>query len=152
MDNPKPIEWSIKGIKELEFFVNESLEAGPMIDTSYTINIDPSLTDDKIQMSIAFSFLKNETKELLMKSSVMTVYLIRDLKSFAKKVDGVDSVNLPDPVWHILFSIAFTHTRAIMARSSAGSKYSHLIMPPVNPEVEFKKLFGKILEAQQKTE
>lgn len=142
MDSTKPIEWTIKEIKELEFFVNEFIEPGTMLDTTYKVTIEPIVNEEKIRLLITFYFMKKETKEVIMKSTVMTVYLIRDLKSFATKINNLDNVNLPDPLWYMLFGIAFTHTRAILARSSAGSKYSQLIMPPINPEVEFKKLFG----------
>lgn len=149
MEDSKPVEWAIKEIKELEFMVNESLDVGTTIDTSYTVDMLPVIAEEKIQMSVTFSYLKNETKEVIMKSKVMTTYLIRDLKSMVKKKDNnIEAVDLPHPLWIALFSIAFTHTRAILARSSAGSKYSHMLIPPINPDAEFKKLFGEQLQKE----
>ena len=147
MQDSKPIEWAIKEIKEMEFIVNETIDVGSLIDTNYTVDVLPVVGEEKIQMSITFSYLKNETKEVVMKSKVMTTYLIRDLKSKVKKTDNnIDAVDLPDQLWIALFSIAFTHTRAILARSSAGSKYGHMLMPAINPEIEFKKIFGGRLQ------
>jgi hypothetical protein len=53
---------------------------------------------------------------------------------------------LPDNLWISLFSIAFTHARAIIAKSSAGTKYGHMLLPIINPVQEFKNLFGPHLQ------
>ena len=41
-----------------------------------------------------------------------------------------------------IFSISFSHTRALMAKSAAGTKYSHLLLPIVNPTDLVKQLFA----------
>jgi len=65
--------------------------------------------------------------------------------------DGKEAVDLPDPLWVTLFSISFTHARAMLAHSSAGTKYGHMIMPLINPEQEFKKIFKQELERNSMT-
>src|SRR5690349_10132296 len=143
-ENQKTIEWAIKEIRELEFMINESIELGSQMNTSYMADIVPRVDEEVVQMVITFNYLKAETKELFMKSKVMTSYQIRDLKSMTTKKDGIDMINLPNPLWTALFSIAFTHTRAILAKSSAGSRFGHMLMPPINPDIEFKKLFARL--------
>lgn len=144
MEAQKPIEWAIKEIKELEFVVNESVEVGATMDTNYTVDIQSKMEEDALLMSITFSFIKSETKEVIMRSKVMTIYLIKGLGTRIKKINDIEHIDLPDQLWIAIFSIAFTHTRAVAARSSAGSKYSNLLLPLINPEAEFKKLFGKL--------
>lgn len=77
----KPIEWSIKGIKELEFVVNESIKAD-LLDTNYRVAIDPQVEIEELRITISFSFHKSETHEVIMKSSVMTVFFNKGFKVF----------------------------------------------------------------------
>ncbi len=145
-NTPKQIEWAIKEIKELEFMVNEFLDLGPSFDFGYTTEIMPIAAEETLRITVTANYSKTETKEVFLKGKVTTVYLIKDLKSTAKATDNdTEAIDLPEPLWVALFSIAFTHTRAILARSSAGTKFGNMLLPAINPEIEFKKLFGHLL-------
>ncbi len=148
-EDPKRIEWAINGIKELEFFVDEELELGPSFDFNYTVEVIPDPPENKLHLTILARYMKKESSEIFMRGKVKTTYLIKDLSSLSKKLlDNKDAVDLPDQLWIAFFSIAFTHARAILAKSSAGTKYSHMLLPAINPEKEFKKLFGKFINEQ----
>lgn len=142
----KTIAWAINEIKELEFFVDEELDIGPSFNFNFNVTLNPKPLENKLQFIIHASYIKKETNEVFMKSKVATSYLIKDLHLFSKKTEGgKDAVNLPNPLWIALFSIAFTHTRAILSRSSSGTKYAHMLLPAINPEKEFKKSFGSFI-------
>ena len=74
----------------------------------------------------------------------MTGFYIKEMKSYTRiQENGQEAIDIPEPLWVTLFSIAFTHARAILARSSAGTKFTELLMPVINPQQEFQKLFGQ---------
>ncbi len=147
MSDTPQIFWSIKEIKEIEFFVDEFSKLESTLDYNYNVDLRPASAEDAVRMTITATYMKTGTSDILMKGKIMTVFLIRDLKSMARiNENGTEEVDLPEPLWIALFSIAFTHARAILARSSAGTKYSHMILPPINPQTEFKKLFGPFLK------
>lgn len=142
----KMIEWAINGIKELEFFVDEEIEIGPSFDFNYTVEVTPNPPENKLHLTILVRYTKKDGNVTFMRGKVKTTYLIKNLSSLTKKTaDDKEAVDLPDQLWIALFSIAFTHARAILARSSAGTNYSHMLLPAINPENEFKKLFSKIV-------
>lgn len=147
MVEKKNVEWAIGGIKELEFMVNEFVQLDPTVDTNYTVDLVPVVEKEMILFTITANYLNGISKELVMKGKVMTVYLIKDMKLVTKKNrDNKDIVDLPDKLWISLFSMAFTHARALIAKSSAGTKYAHMLLPIINPEKEFHKLFGPYLQ------
>ncbi len=150
--NPKPVQihWAIKEIKELEFFIDEFIDLGPSFDFNYTVEIMPLANEEIVRLGIKVDYAKSDTKELFMRGKVVTSFSIKDLKTLVRKTeDNPDFVDLPEPLWIALFSIAFTHARAILSRSSAGTKYAHMLLPAINPETEFRKLFGNHVKQKE---
>jgi hypothetical protein len=150
MAESKPIQFGIKEIKELEFFVDEAKEIDGAVDFNYNVDISPDLNKELLRIIITASHIKASSKEIFLRGKISTAFSIKDMKTHTKKnQDGSEGFNISEAVWATFFSIAFTHARAILARSSAGTKFSHLLLPVINPQHEFKKLFGKYLETQE---
>jgi hypothetical protein len=149
MAESKPIQFGISEIKELEFFVDEAKEIDGSFDFNYNVDIFPDLNTGLVKIVITASYIKTSSKELFLKGKVSTAFSIKDMQTHTRKAeDGKAGLDVPEAVWVTFFSIAFTHARAILARSAAGSKFTNLLMPVINPQQEFKKLFGKLLEPQ----
>lgn len=143
----KPIEWAIKEIKEQEFMVNEYIEQISTVNFNYHVDLTILVPNELINIAITSTYVDATSKEVFMKGRTMTSYQIKDMKSMSKKAEnGNDLVDLPEPLWISLFSIAYTHARALLAKGSAGTKYSHMLLPAINPTTEFKKLFGPHLK------
>ncbi|MEX2232313.1 MAG: hypothetical protein WD824_09140 [Cyclobacteriaceae bacterium] len=135
------VHFAIKEIKELEFFINENVELGEAFDYNYQVNVSHSVPAETIMVIITANYLLHQKTEHFMKGKTATTFLIRDLKNYVKKLKGKDGIDLPDALLITLFSISFSHARALLAKSSAGTKFSHMLMPLINPEQEFNKVF-----------
>lgn len=142
-ETAQQILFAIKEIKEQEFFVNESLELGSAYDFNYRVDIATSIPNDTIAISITANYLVTQQQDVLMKGKTATTFLIQNLKQYSRKTDDREGVDLPDPLLITLFSISFSHARALLSKSSAGTKFSHMLMPLINPDTEFKKIFAQ---------
>jgi hypothetical protein len=151
MKHEEQVEWAIRGIKELEFMINESVDLDPKVDFKFTVDIAPVIEKESILISITVVYVNTTKKEELLREKVMTIFSIKDMKSRTKfSTDGKPMVDLPEKLWISMFSISFTHTRALLAKSSAGTRFGQMLLPIINPEEQFRKLFGQLL--QNKTE
>ena len=138
--------FAIRSIRETEYYVNESLHLDEEIDFHYNASIENKVDLEEVHFTITVNYRRKGTAEDYLRGKTISVFTIQNMKSRVSMIDGKEALDLPDPLWVTLFSISFTHARAMLARSAAGTKYSHLIMPLINPEVEFKKLFGAHLQ------
>lgn len=134
--------FAIRSIKETEYYVNESLQLDNEIDFHYNASIENRVDVDEVHFTITVNYRRKGTTEDYLRGKTISVFTIQNMKSRISKIDDKESLDLPEPLWVTLFSVSFTHARAMLARSAAGTKYNHLIMPLINPEAEFKKLFG----------
>lgn len=149
MADNRPIQFGIREIKELEFFVDEGKESNGSFNFNYNVDILPDLQGELLRIVITANYLKPSSKELFLRGKVSTGFYIKDMKSYARtQQTGQEAIDIPEQVWVTLFSIAFTHARAILARSAAGTKFTGLLMPVINPQKEFQKLFGKYLKPE----
>ncbi len=127
--------------------VNENIDQLTAMHFNYNVDLNIVVPEELVSLTITATYMDANSKEVFMKGKAMTSYLIKDMKSMSKKAEnGSDSVDLPEPLWISLFSIAYTHARALLAKNSAGTKYRHLLLPAINPTTEFKKLFGPHLK------
>lgn len=121
--NTQPVLFAIKGIKEIEFFANEFVDLGESFDFNYQVEIKSDIPEELVLVTITPNYLLKGSETPFMRSKVMTIFTIKDLKLRERILDdGTQAVDLPDPVWVSLFSIAFTHARALLAKSSASTK------------------------------
>ncbi len=139
---PRQIHWSILEIKETEFFVDESAKPG-QVNFGYQVVLDIKVPESLVSFSIIATYVNAATNDVVLKSKSHTSFGIKDMESFTKKDEkGQDAVDLPDALWISLFSMAYSHARALLARSAGPTIFKAFIIPPINPEAEFKKLFG----------
>lgn len=150
MKSTGQVEWAIKGIQELEFMINESVPLDPKVDFTFTVDISPVVEHESILISIKVVYVNATKKDELLKEKVMTIFSIKDMKSRTQiSSEGKPLVDLPEDLWITMFSISFTHTRALLAKSAAGSRFSQMLLPIINPEEQFKRLFGHVLLNQK---
>ena len=138
------INYGIQSVRETEYFIDESVE----IEQSVTMVLNASLTIkvplEEVHFTITANY-RNRNVDFL-RGKTTTIFLVQNLKDRSKIVDAKELVDLPDPLWITLFSISFTHARAMLARSSAGSKFGQFILPIINPEEQFRLIFKAELE------
>ena len=145
------IAFGVKEIKVLEFLVDESKEIGENYDFNLRVDVRSDIPSNMVRLIITANYFVTKTQDHFMKGTVLTGFEIQDLKAFSRIMpNGKEAIDFPDNFWITLFSLSVTHARALIARSAAGTNYSNLIMPIINPEQEFKKIFGKEMEQDQK--
>jgi hypothetical protein len=146
MNETASIEFGVREIKELEFFVDESKEIDGTYDFNYHVDMLPDVGSETIRIIITANYLNSISKMPFLKGKISTSFYVKNLQSFSRKLtDGKDTFDIAEDVWVTFFSIAFTHARALLGKSSAGTKFMGLLMTVINPQQEFKKLFGKYL-------
>ena len=135
------IGYAIKTVKETEYFVDESMEIGEQCDYLLNAGIDTKTALGEIHFTISYNYRRKGTTEDFLKGKTTSVFIIQNMKERVRIREGKETVDLPDPLLTTLFSISYTHARAMLARSAGGTKFGHMILPLINPEEQFKTIF-----------
>lgn len=142
MDNKNPlIQYGIRGIEDREFAIDESMELRDPCKFTFSAQIHTKIPDDSIHIAVSVKFFTEDPDSPLMHGTVVTSFFVRNLKQYSRKQAGEDVTDLPLEFWVTLFSLSFTHTRAIMAKDAKETKFSSLILPVIKPDQAFKKIF-----------
>lgn len=144
------IHYAIKSIKETEFFVDESIVLDPQCDLTYNASIQTMIETEEVVFTIMVSYSNKSVKYDFLRGKTVTSFLIKDIKKYIPANAPSSGIDLPDPLWISMFGISFTHARALLTKSSASTKYAHMILPLIDPEKEFRKLFKEALEKGSK--
>ena len=107
------------------------------ITVGYGMNFGINTEENWVQYVIKADFMDSETNSVFLSGTSLTRFNVTNLKGFIKENNDM---LLPDGFLETLFGIAFTHMRAILAKNIAGSKFSNIIVPIVNPNPLFKDL------------
>jgi len=139
----KNYSWAIKYIKDLAFMVDESLVLGSKANMNYKVHLGFNPKTDLVSLQFVVQYKDQESGLDFMTGTVETGYLIKDLKQYEEKDSKTGEVkyDIADPLLIALFSMAYSHTRAVLATKAANTKYNFMLMPPIQPEAEFKKVF-----------
>ncbi|MEJ0055765.1 MAG: hypothetical protein WDN75_08995 [Bacteroidota bacterium] len=140
------IGYAIKAVKETEYFVDESVEPGEQCEFTLNAGIHAKSDLEEIHFTISAIYQNKGTSLDFLRGKTTSVFAINNMKDRIKIKDGRETIDLPDPLWITLFSISYTHARAMLSRSSAGTKFGHMILPLVSPEEQFRAIFKKELE------
>jgi len=134
---------AIKKIKEIEFFVNEAieLEDPALFNIGFELTINVTLLDNTIEMVLSTIFADSNRNNVFMRIKTSNVFLFLELADFRKSES--DEFDIPDNVMVTLLSLSISHSRALLAKNSLGTKFAELYIPIVNPSEILKQLFGK---------
>ena len=141
------IEFGIKGIRLTEFFADESKKKSSDLNLNYRTDINLEIPQSLLRISISPTYSDKDSGDILMRGTVETVFSIKDMQTYARmKEDGSQILDFPEPFWVTVFSISFSHTRALLAHSAGRSAFDAFLLPVINPTVEFRKLFAHQLQ------
>jgi len=134
---------AIKKIKEIEFFVNEAieLEDPALFNIGFELTINVTLLHNTIKMVLPTIFAVSNRNNVFMRIKTSNVFLFLELADFRKSES--DEFDIPDNVMVTLLSLSISHSRALLAKNSLGTKFAELYIPIVNPSEILKQLFGK---------
>jgi len=106
------------------------------INTSTSLNIDKEKST--IIIDINTQLIDSEKDDVLVEHSGRTVYIVKGLDGVYNKDE--DNFNLPDGLVIQLFSIAYSHARALLATEISPTIYKDkYILPVIDPSVILKK-------------
>jgi preprotein translocase subunit SecB len=140
------VKYAIKSVRQVEYFIDESKTLENEVVFNLNSTIELVVPKNEVRFTISVVYQTKGMLEDLLRGRVTSVFSIENMKERASYVDGKELVDLPDDLLVTLFSISFSHARALIASSVAGTQFNDLILPLIDPAVEFKKIFGKELK------
>lgn len=154
MPNEEPeFGFVIERVLDCGFAIQESInpEEGKM-QIGYGMTFLFSADEGWVQFILKANFKNTEVDQLFLTGTALTRFRVNNLISFKKKDN---KIHFPDGFLESMFGISFTHLRAFMSKNVAGSRFSHIIVPVINPFTLFKELldvnvqaFNKLSESQ----
>ena len=138
--NEVQVEIGILKIKDLGFFLDELIDSGEDSGLVYNLNIGQNIQEEWIEFMLEAQFKNKTTGETFLSGKASTRFLIKNLKDFVVS----DSLNLPPDAMTTMFSMSFTHTRAILSKNTAGSKFDNMYLPIVNPGELLNNFFNQV--------
>jgi hypothetical protein len=142
MENQSPaFGFNVLRIFDSVFFVEEAHDPKKEdVQISYAMAIHPDIEESWVQFNIRVDFSTADIK-VFATGTVITKFGVTNLKQFVKD----DYLVWPANVLETMFSISFTHTRALLAKNMAPTRFSDYIVPLINHI----PLFNELMKTQQ---
>lgn len=146
---PKQVNIAIKKIKDIEFFVNEDIEVSNPnnVSLSFELGTNFQLEENSIELQLTAFFKEDKQGETFMKIKTSNVFLMIELKEFADR--NTETFQIPNNIMTTLFSLSFSHTRALLAKNALGTKFADIYLPIINPTEMVMQLMGQYLEKKE---
>ncbi|HEY5326835.1 MAG TPA: hypothetical protein VIJ27_07530 [Mucilaginibacter sp.] len=137
MENQSPpFGFNVLRVFDSVFFVEEANEPKQDdVQIRYSLGLHTDVEESWVQYNIRVDFWTDTTK-VFVTGTVVTKFGIDNLKAFIKD----DNLAWPPNVLETMFSIAFTHTRALLAKNMAPTRFSNYIVPLINHVTVFNQL------------
>ena len=133
-----PFRFEISRILDCGFMIEESITPEiDLVDVGYGMNLAFDIENSWVSIGIRTDFRTKGTNQTFLSGTVLTEFMIDNLKSF---VDDDGIVKSPEGSLETLFGIAFSHMRAIISKNVSGSKFTNFFVPIVNPTELFQEL------------
>ncbi len=138
---PEQVNIAISRIKEVEYFINESIELQPgaQVNISFQVTTNIKLDDKTVEMLLTAQFAETTEGIVLLKIKTSNVFSVLELADYHKSEN--ETYDIPDNVMVTFLSLSVSHTRALLAKNSQGTKFAGLYIPIVNPTDLFNQLF-----------
>lgn len=138
---PEQVNIAISRIKEVEYFINESIELqqGAQVNINFQVTTNFKLDDKTVEMLLTAQFTEITKGSVLLKIKTSNVFSVLELEDFHKTES--ETYDLPDNLMVTILSLSVSHTRALLAKNAQGTKFSGLYIPIVNPNDLFNQLF-----------
>ena len=140
----------IQKIKELSFFVNESLGKDcTQAEMNVQAKLHFDMSSDSLIFQIAITYA-NDQKQLFASVETLNHFLLDNMAQFqsAKEPDKLD---IPEDVLVLVLSISYSHTRALLASHLNGTAMEQFILPIINPGQLLKQLNLGITKIESNT-
>ncbi len=139
MSKEQQVGLGIAKIKELAFSINSADLLPGQLSFAFGFYVEFDQNANTFEIQISADLKEEESKEVLVHIKVSNLFLIQDLIKFYD--EKTNSLDLPDGLLITMLSISFTHTRALMAKNTAGTIYEKHLIPIINPSDMAKEVF-----------
>lgn len=136
------VNLGVKRIKEIEFFIDEHINLSNPENSNikFEITINLNAPENVVELLLTTLFADSDSGQVFMKIKTSNLFTFLELDSF-KKADSTE-YNLPDNVLVTFLSLSISHSRALLAKNTLGTKFADLYIPIVNPTDVLKQLFS----------
>ena len=136
----KPTQLAVSSIQELTFVLNEQAAKGKAADIRLTIDLDTTYDLERKETSLVIGarFWQEDANVSILHARVRNSFVVSNLADFIGP--DTDAPELPLNLMAVLFGIAFSQTRAVIARNTSGTPFANLYLPVINPTEFLKKL------------
>ncbi len=131
METIQNINIGIRKIRETEFFADDSitLSSDSAINFSFQLDTLVRAESKELEMVLTVFYIVDEKQFLRMKTT--NIFHIVEMDLLYEK--EANSYNIPDNVLATMLGLSITHTRALLAKASLGTKFADIYIPIVNP-------------------
>lgn len=138
---PEQVNIAISRIKEVEYFINESIELQPgaQVNINFQVTTNINLEESTVEMLLTAQFSEITEGFVLLKIKTSNVFSVIELVDFYKPESEI--YDIPDNVMVTILGLSVSHTRALLAKNAQGTKFAGLYIPIVNPTDLFNQLF-----------
>lgn len=133
LDNKKgkgiDIQYGIRSIKEISYLINDSIpvtEKDLQLSIANKVEFNGKTNDITITPLIKYSNAK--LKKEILRIEISNVFEIKDMKKFQSKSKKV-LFDFPEDFINSLIGVSISHTRALLARNTSGTKLEKFILP-----------------------
>ena len=138
---PEQVTIAISRIKEVEYFINESLELQPdaQVNINFQVTTNFNLEDNTVEILLTAQFIEITASIALLKIKTSNVFFVNELADFYNPQN--QTYDIPDNIMVTILSLSVSHTRALLAKNAQGTKFAGFYIPIVNPTDLFNQLF-----------
>jgi|GEM_PF-2084483 len=124
---------SIRQIKDIDFFANQSIDLKPEESSIlFENNINFNFKDDYIEFFLTVIYKEKQRQEEFLRYKCSTSFNVVDLGRFKSKEEG-EKINFPEMALASMLGITLSHARALLAKNASGTKFAQFYLPIINP-------------------
>jgi len=136
------VHLGITGIKEVAFEIDETIElpGATEVGINFEQSLNPNMEQSTVELILTVRlFKKSEPEKNFLRIKTSNIFFVQELKNFA--TETVDEYNFPDILLATILGLSISHTRALLAKCTLGTKFDGFFIPIVNPGEVAKQLF-----------
>ncbi len=131
---------TILKIRELAFSILEERVDETGLSIGFSVETIINFDEETFEIKVDYSLKSKFTGLSHVQIKVSNLFRISNLKDYSAKDKA--HVTLPDATLITMLSLSISHTRALLAKNTAGTTLEQYILPIVNPTEIAKQIFN----------
>lgn len=131
---------TILKIRELAFSILEERVDETGLSIGFSVETIINFDEETFEIKVDYSLKSKSTGLSYVQIKVSNLFRISNLKDYSTKDKA--HVTLPDATLITMLSLSISHTRALLAKNTAGTTLEQYLLPIVNPTEIAKQIFN----------